>query len=57
MTVAEVITKIGRIRQTMCCLQSISDRHKLKNGEAVTIDDAIDELDNYIFELESKIVK
>lgn len=57
MTVAEVITKIGRIRQTMDCLQSISDRHELKNGEAVTIDDAIDELDNYIIELESKIVK
>ena len=56
MTVAEIITKIGKINESIRLLHYIHDRYELKNGEAVAVTDAIDELEDYIEELESKIV-
>ena len=57
MTVAEVIARIGKISNSIQLLDYISTKYELKNAEAVSVREAIEELEHYIDELENKIVK
>ena len=57
MTVAEVIVKIGRARSTIESLTRIAEKYDMTYSEENTIVDAIDSIDSYIFELESKNVQ
>lgn len=56
MTVAEVITKIGKIMNAIDYLDELCNRLNLMNGDAVVIENAKSELKAYVDELESKIV-
>ena len=57
MTVADVICKIGKARETIDCLERISAVNDFKNGAAMTVVDAVNLLEEYIDTLENKIVK
>ena len=56
MTVQEVLNRINNIEKTIQFLEGIASRHELKGGEAVTITDAVDMLDEYAAELGRKKV-
>lgn len=57
MTVADVISKIGKAQEIIDYLDRYSVAHNLMNGDAVMFEDAIDCLQSYQLELENKIVK
>lgn len=57
MTVADVISKIGKARNTIDMLTRYSTIHDLKNGDWAMVEEAIECLEDYQTELESKIVK
>ena len=51
MTVLEVMNRIKNVEKTIKLLEDIAAKHDLKGGEAITITDAVDMLDEYQDEL------
>ena len=57
MTVADVICKIGKIRETIDYLDRMAAVNEYMNADAIAVDDAVKLLQEYQDELENKIVK